>query len=214
MTVERARLTGFNRTAVVAMPASSLFSPDAPARCWCRPRDGGGARRRNVLGPESRDRRRRPPRRRSCPETGPAPNRPKWNVMPWPLSATRRKAVLRPSIFVTCGRGKRATVPKTFPVRRWHSMQWQIAIRTGSPSQVMRSCPQQQWASRVGMAMPQSILKAPGAGGSGAGVGAPMGRPTNCDLMPAIQRWARSLSLKSLVMSRPRVMRMPRSAPL
>src|SRR6516164_6041883 len=77
--------------------------------------------------------------------------------MPLPLSATRRKAVLRPSIFVTCARGKRAVTPKTFPVRRWQSMQWQIAIRTGSPSQVRRSCPQQQWASRVGMATSENL---------------------------------------------------------
>ena len=34
--------------------------------------------------------------------------------------------------------------PNTLPVRRWQSRQWHIEIRTGSPSQVRRSCPQMQ----------------------------------------------------------------------
>jgi hypothetical protein len=37
---------------------------------------------------------------------------------------------------------------KTLPVRFWHSRQWQMEMRTGSPSHVRRSCPQLHDATR------------------------------------------------------------------
>jgi hypothetical protein len=49
----------------------------------------------------------------------------------------------------TRSRGNLAFTLKTLPVRRWHTKQWQIEIRTGSPSQVTRTSPQAQVASRV-----------------------------------------------------------------
>jgi len=36
--------------------------------------------------------------------------------------------------LVICSRRKRAWLLITAPVRRWHSRQWQIAMRDGSPS--------------------------------------------------------------------------------
>jgi hypothetical protein len=51
----------------------------------------------------------------------------------------------------TWSRGNRAWVANTLPVRRWHARQWQIEIRTGSPSVVSESCPQLQAACRVVM---------------------------------------------------------------
>ena len=45
-------------------------------------------------------------------------------------------------------------MPKTLPVRRWHSRQWQMEIRTGSPAVASRSCPQLQDAWRVVMVPP------------------------------------------------------------
>ena len=129
----------------------------------------------------------------------------------------RVNAVARPSIWVTWAREKRAWVPKTLPVRRWQSRQWQIEIRTGSPSQARRSWPQLQCASRVTMARlsrDQRILKLLGAvGRASAGMAGAMGRPTNWEVMPVIQRWARSVSWNLASMARPRVTKMPRSAP-
>src|SRR5215212_8274824 len=40
-------------------------------------------------------------------------------------------------------------MPKTLPVRRWHSRQLQARTRSGSRSTVTRSCPQAQVAVRV-----------------------------------------------------------------
>jgi hypothetical protein len=43
-------------------------------------------------------------------------------------------------------------MPKALPVRRWQAKQWHIEIRTGSPSAVSWSCPQEQEALRSGTA--------------------------------------------------------------
>ena len=50
---------------------------------------------------------------------------------------------------VICSRGNRAWLLMTAPVRRWHSKQWHMAMRTGSPSTVSWSCPQLHAACRV-----------------------------------------------------------------
>ena len=59
----------------------------------------------------------------------------KWQVSVWPLSPFRCHAVAVPW-NVICSRRNRAWLPKTAPVRRWHSRQWQIQMRDGSPSTV------------------------------------------------------------------------------
>src|SRR5258708_38821131 len=69
-----------------------------------------------------------------------------------PLSATRTYALARPSI-ATWSRGQRACAPNVLPVRFWHSRQWHIETRTGSPSQFARSCPQEQVATRRVMSL-------------------------------------------------------------
>jgi ribonuclease BN (tRNA processing enzyme) len=50
-----------------------------------------------------------------------------------PLSAVRIHAVDLP-VKVTCSRRKRAWLLITAPVRRWHSRQWHMEMRAGSPS--------------------------------------------------------------------------------
>jgi hypothetical protein len=72
-----------------------------------------------------------------------------------PLSPRRDHCVERPSI-VTHSLGKRACEAKMLPVRFWHARQWQMEMRTGSPSQVRRSCPQLHDAVRPVM---RPILK-------------------------------------------------------
>lgn len=72
----------------------------------------------------------------------------KLKVADAPLSPRRVHCVARPSI-VTPSRGKRACVPNTLPVRFWHSRQWHMEMRTGSPSHVRRSCPQLHDATRL-----------------------------------------------------------------
>jgi hypothetical protein len=53
--------------------------------------------------------------------------------------------------MVICSRWNRAWLLMTAPVRRWHSRQWHMEMRDGSPSIVRWSCPQQQAARRVVM---------------------------------------------------------------
>jgi hypothetical protein len=77
----------------------------------------------------------------------------KLKVAVLPLSPVRDQCEARPST-VTCSPAKRACTAKTLPVRFWHSRQWQIETRTGSPSQVRCSWPQLQDAMRVVMACP------------------------------------------------------------
>jgi hypothetical protein len=72
-------------------------------------------------------------------------------VIGFPLSPSRVKVVDGPSI-ATCSRGNRACAPKTLPVRFWQALQWQMDIRTGSPTQVTLSFPQLHDALRVAMA--------------------------------------------------------------
>src|SRR5262249_43808238 len=66
-------------------------------------------------------------------------------------------AVEEPSI-VALSRGQRAWAAKRLPVRFWHSRQWQIEIRTGSPVTVTRNCPQEQDAVRVVSVMGVRLL--------------------------------------------------------
>jgi len=77
------------------------------------------------------------------PQTG-----QKRNVMRLPSSPMRSNSVAVPSA-VTCVRSKRACTPNGAPVRFWHSRQWHMERRTGSPAQVTRSCPQLQVAVGV-----------------------------------------------------------------
>jgi hypothetical protein len=49
----------------------------------------------------------------------------------------------------TCARGNRACTPNGEPVRFWHSREWHIERRTGSPVQLTRNCPQLQLAVRL-----------------------------------------------------------------
>src|SRR5262249_17778326 len=65
-----------------------------------------------------------------------------------PPSPDRFHAVAVP-LKVICSRRNRARLPMTAPVRRWHSRQWQIQMRDGSPSTVRWSCPQEQAARRL-----------------------------------------------------------------
>src|SRR5262245_8599669 len=57
------------------------------------------------------------------------------NVTGRPVSDSRVNWVELPVIEMICGRLKKAWLPNTAPVRRWHSRQWHIAVLTGSPSQ-------------------------------------------------------------------------------
>ena len=72
----------------------------------------------------------------------------KRRVITLPCSPTRVNSVAVPSI-ITCVRSKRACTPNGEPVRFWHSRQWQMERRTGSPVQVTRSRPQLQAAVRL-----------------------------------------------------------------
>jgi hypothetical protein len=54
-----------------------------------------------------------------------------------------------PRVDTICSRSNHAWLLKTLPVRRWHSRQWHIETRTGSPSHVMSNCPQLHAARRV-----------------------------------------------------------------
>jgi hypothetical protein len=85
----------------------------------------------------------------------------KWKVSALPLSAVRVHAVDLPAKAI-CSRRKRAWLLITAPVRRWHSRQWHMETREGSPSMVRLSCPQLQAARRVVMDM--------GLGGSARGL--------------------------------------------
>lgn len=62
-----------------------------------------------------------------------------------PLSARRVHAVDLP-VNVIYSRRKRAWLLITAPVRRWHSKQWHMEMRAGSPSMVRFSWPQLQVA--------------------------------------------------------------------
>src|SRR5262249_9276814 len=57
----------------------------------------------------------------------------KGKVSALPLSAVRIHAVDLPA-KVTCSRRKRAWLLTAAPVRRWHSRQWHMEMRDGSPS--------------------------------------------------------------------------------
>src|SRR4029079_648991 len=74
----------------------------------------------------------------------------KCKVKALPLSALRVHAVALPA-KVICSRRKRAWLLITAPVRRWHSRQWHMDMRTGSPSIVRRRWPQLQVACRAVM---------------------------------------------------------------
>lgn len=69
--------------------------------------------------------------------------------MTLPCSPVRVNSLSVPAIR-TCARGKRACTPNGEPVRFWHSRQWHIDRRTGSPVQEARSWPQLQAAVRIG----------------------------------------------------------------
>jgi len=56
----------------------------------------------------------------------------KWKVSTLPLSARRIHVVALPA-KVTCSRRNRAWLLMTAPVRRWHSRQWHMEMRNGSP---------------------------------------------------------------------------------
>jgi hypothetical protein len=56
----------------------------------------------------------------------------KLHVSALPLSPVRFHAVALP-LKVICSRRNCARLPMTAPVRRWHSRQWQIQMRDGSP---------------------------------------------------------------------------------
>jgi hypothetical protein len=60
----------------------------------------------------------------------------KRNVTDRPLSEVRLNWVALPEMEVICARPNHAWLLNTAPVRRWQARQWQVEIRTGSPSQV------------------------------------------------------------------------------
>src|SRR5262245_23439852 len=72
----------------------------------------------------------------------------KRKVSALPLSDERVHSVAIPAM-ATWSRWKRAWLLITAPVRRWHSKQWHIEMRTGSPSTMRLSWPQLQAARRV-----------------------------------------------------------------
>jgi hypothetical protein len=72
----------------------------------------------------------------------------KRKVSALPLSAERVYSVAVPAKAI-CSRRKRAWLPTTAPVRRWHSRQWHMEMREGSPSMVRWSWPQLQAARRM-----------------------------------------------------------------
>src|SRR5215467_13904918 len=70
--------------------------------------------------------------------------------MALPLSAVRVHAADLPA-NVICSRRNRAWLLITAPVRRWHSKQWHMEMRAGSPSMVRLSSPHLQLARRLVM---------------------------------------------------------------
>jgi hypothetical protein len=68
------------------------------------------------------------------------------------LAAVRVHSVAVPAKLI-CSRAKRAWLLSTAPVRRWHSKQWHMEMRTGSPSIVRWNWPQLQAARRVVMGL-------------------------------------------------------------
>src|SRR5215510_4487420 len=88
--------------------------------------------------------------------------------MALPLSAVRVHAADVPA-NVICSRRKRAWLLITEPVRRWHSKQWHMEIRAGSPSMARLSWPQLQVARRLGIECSyHSVRRAPDASSNAA----------------------------------------------
>jgi len=73
----------------------------------------------------------------------------KWEVTAEPLSDPRLNWDGDPCATVTCSLAKNAPMPKSEPVRRWQSRQWQSDTAAGSPLQRITSCPHWHAASRI-----------------------------------------------------------------
>src|SRR5262245_21365803 len=125
--------------------AGCYFTPASP-RAWAACR-AAGRPRGGVTPPTPRWSARGNSGRRSCrwqrrriQESLRPPSR-RWSrmsdrnekVSALPLSAVRIHAVDLPA-KVTCSRRKRAWLLIAAPVRRWHSRQWHMEMRDGSPS--------------------------------------------------------------------------------